>query len=90
MVPEQALNVEETLKRLNSIVEISEYDRRRVLKEARRRRAFMPITVRENLQWEEVSRIEVNAPDLPGISIDVGQSRYYPNGEIAAAISPLG
>ena len=86
MVPEQALNVEETLKRLNSIVEISEYDRRRVLKEARRRRAFMPITVRENLQWEEVSRIEVNAPDLPGISIDVGQSRYYPNGEIAAHV----
>ena len=86
MVPEQALNVEETLKRLNTIVEISEYDRRRVLKEARRRRAFMPITVRENLQWEEVSRIEVNAPDLPGISIDVGQSRYYPNGEIAAHV----
>ena len=86
MVPEQALNVEETLKRLNTIVEISEYDRRSVLKEARRRRAFMPITVRENLQWEEVSRIEVNAPDLPGISIDVGQSRYYPNGEIAAHV----
>ena len=86
MVPEQALNVEETLKRLNTIVKISEYDRRSVLKEARRRRAFMPITVRENLQWEEVSRIEVNAPDLPGISIDVGQSRYYPNGEIAAHV----
>ena len=86
MVPEQALNVEETLKRLNTIVEISEYDRRNVLRETRRRRAFMPITVRENLQWEEVSRIEVNAPDLPGISIDVGQSRYYPNGEIAAHV----
>ena len=86
MVPEQALNVEETLKRLNTIVEISEYDRRSVLKEARRRKAFMPITVRENLQWEEVSRIEVNAPDLPGISIDVGRSRYYPNGEIAAHV----
>ena len=86
MVPEQALNVEETLKRLNTIVEISENDRRNVLRETRRRRAFMPITVRENLQWEEVSRIEVNAPDLPGISIDVGQSRYYPNGEIAAHV----
>ena len=86
MVPEQALNVEETLARLNTIIEVSEYDRRRVLREARRRRAFVPITVRENLQWEEVSRIEVNAPDLPGISIDVGQSRHYPNGEIAAHV----
>ena len=86
MIPEQALNVEETLARLNTIIEVSEYDRRRVLREARRRRAFVPITVRENLQWEEVSRIEVNAPDLPGISIDVGQSRHYPNGEIAAHV----
>ena len=86
MVPEQALNVEETLARLNNIIEVSEYDRRRVLREARRRRAFVPITVRENLQWEEVSRIEVTAPDLPGISIDVGQSRHYPNGEIAAHV----
>jgi len=86
MVPEQALNVEETLARLNTIIEVSDYDRRRVLREARRRRAFVPITVRENLQWEEVSRIEVNAPDLPGISIDVGQSRHYPNGKIAAHV----
>ena len=46
----------------------------------------MPITVRENLSWQEMSRIEVNAPDLPGINIDVGQSRYYPNGPIAAHV----
>jgi penicillin-binding protein 2 len=40
--------------------------------------------VRENLTWEEVARIEVNAPDLPGLSIDVGQTREYPDGETAA------
>ena len=33
-----------------------------------------------------MSRIEVNAPDLPGIGIDVGQSRYYPNGPLAAHV----
>lgn len=86
LVPEQALDVRETLERLNTIINVSEYDRRRVLREARRRRAFVPITVRENLRWEEVSRIEVNAPDLPGISIDVGQSRHYPNGKVAAHV----
>lgn len=86
LVPEQALDVRETLDRLNTVIEVDEYDRRRVLREARRRRAFVPITVRENLSWQEVSRIEVNAPDLPGISIDVGQSRHYPNGDIAAHV----
>ena len=38
----------------------------------------MPIMVRENLSWEEVAQIEFNAPDLPGVSIEVGQTRDYP------------
>ena len=86
IVPEQAKNVGEMLTRLSQLVEVSADDRRRVRREAKRRRAFVPITVRENLSWEEVSRIEVNAPDLPGITIDVAQSRYYPFGYVSAHI----
>ena len=86
VVPEQAKNMDEMLTRLARLVKVSDHDRRRVRREARRRRAFVPITVRENLTWEEVSRIEVNAPDLPGITIDVAQSRYYPYGDIAAHV----
>ena len=86
VVPEQAKNVGEILTRLSQLVKVSEHDKRRVQREARRRRAFVPITVRENLTWEEVSRIEVNAPDLPGITIDVAQSRHYPYGDITAHV----
>ncbi|MCG8546039.1 MAG: penicillin-binding protein 2, partial [Alphaproteobacteria bacterium] len=86
IVPEEADDVDRTLTRLSKLVEVDERDRRRVLKEIRRRRAFVPITVRENLSWEEVSRIEVNAPDLPGINIDVGQTRAYPYGGAAAHV----
>ncbi len=86
LVPEQALNVSETLRRLEAVIELSEQDRRRVMRETRRRRAFVPITVRDNLTWTEMSRVEVNAPDLPGITIDVGQSRHYPNGSVAAHV----
>jgi penicillin-binding protein 2 len=80
VVPEQARDVEATLEALASLVPITEADRRRILREVRRRRRFVPVTVRENLSWEDVARIEVNAPDLPGVSIDVGQTRYYPYG----------
>lgn len=86
IVPEQALDVETTLDRLALLISVGEHDRRRVLREARQRRAFVPITIRENLSWEEVGRVEVNAPDLPGISIDVGQSRFYPDGAVAAHV----
>ena len=84
VVPEEADNVDRMLTRLGRLVEVDERDRRRILREVRRRRAFVPITVRENLTWEEVSRIEVNAPDLPGINIDVGQTRFYPYGKAVA------
>ena len=78
LVPEQARDVRRILGQLASIVELDEEDRWRVLKEAARKRRFVPIIVRDNLTWKEVSRIEVNSPDLPGVTIEEGQRRFYP------------
>ena len=86
IVPEEAENIEQMLDRLDRLVQVPEHERRRIMREVRRRRAFVPVTVRENLSWEEVSRIEVNAPDLPGINIDVGETRSYPFDGAAAHV----
>lgn len=86
LVSEQAGDIEATLASLGAVIEINEVERRRVLRDVRRRRAFVPVTVRENLSWDEVARIEVNAPDLPGVSIDVGQTRNYPHGPLMAHV----
>jgi penicillin-binding protein 2 len=83
-VREQAKDVDLVLERLADVIGLAPEERKRILKEMRLRRAFVPVKVRENLSWEEVSRIEVNTPDLPGIAIEVGQIRNYPDGEIAA------
>jgi penicillin-binding protein 2 len=86
VVAEQTPSLSYTLDALATIVTLTDHDRARIAKEAKRRRSFVPITVRENLSWEEVARIEVNAPDLPGVLIDVGQSRYYPLQSLGAHI----
>ncbi|MCP5368530.1 MAG: penicillin-binding protein 2 [Hyphomicrobiales bacterium] len=86
MVSEQADDIEGTIDALGRIIEIGETEHRRILREVRRKRGFVPVTLRENLNWEEVARIEVNAPDLPGVSIDVGQSRHYPHGDALAHV----
>ncbi|MFN3462249.1 MAG: penicillin-binding protein 2, partial [Oceanibaculum sp.] len=86
IVREQSGDVPTTLERLGRIIDLPEREVRRVLRDMRRKRAFVPITVRENLSWEEVSRVEVNAPDLPGISIEVGLSRFYPYSAQAAHV----
>jgi len=86
VVAEQTPSLDYTLDALSKIIPIGESERARIHKEARRRRSFVPVSVRENLTWEEVARVEVNAPDLPGIIIDVGQSRYYPMESLGAHI----
>jgi penicillin-binding protein 2 len=78
IIAEQTPDLEATLSDLSQIIPLSESERARILRERARKRAFVPITVRDNLTWEQVARIEVSAPDLPGVSIEVGQTRDYP------------
>ncbi len=86
VVAEQTGSVPATLDALAEIVPISENERRRILREVTRKRRFLPVTVKDNLSWEDVSRIAVNAPDLPGVSIDVGSTRLYPHGDLLAHV----
>ncbi|HIJ62311.1 MAG TPA: penicillin-binding protein 2 [Rhodospirillaceae bacterium] len=78
IVSEQTEDLDDTLDSLSNIIPINDHDRARIAREAKRHRSFVPVTVRENLSWQDVSRIEINTPDLPGVMIDVGQSRNYP------------
>lgn len=84
LVREQTPDVEATLDALGNIISLSDHDFKRVLREVKRKRAFVPVTVRDNLSWEEVSKISVNAADLSGASIEVGQTRFYPYGPAMA------
>ena len=79
-------NPKSTLDTLGRVIEISEKEKKKILKEIKRKRSFVPVTVRENLSWEEVAQIEVNTPALPGSEIDVGQTRHYPRGKLSAHV----
>lgn len=80
VTPEQTGSVTATLDVISHILNLTEGERRRILREVARKRRFLPITIRDNLSWEDVARIAVNAQDLPGVTIDSGSSRYYPYG----------
>ena len=86
LVPENVPDLQRTFTALSSIVPISEGERKRIKREIKRRRRFLPIVIRENLTWPQVARIEANSPELPGLVIDIGESRFYPDGEAAAAV----
>ena len=86
VVSERTRNIQDTLDKISKIVPLTDGDRRRVMRELHRKRRFVPVTVRENLTWEQVATIEMNTPDLPGVAIEVGEIRHYPEGDATARI----
>lgn len=71
-------DVEGVLRRLADLIPLTEEDIARTLRDIKRHSAFVPITVSDRLSWDELSRVAVNAPALPGITPEVGLSRHYP------------
>jgi len=84
LVPDQAGDIEETLDAIADLIPFGEGDRRRVLRDAKQRHGFVPVVVRDNITWDELARIEVNSPDLPGVNVAVGLTRAYPFAERAS------
>lgn len=81
IVPEQTQDIEVSLDNLSRIIDIRQQTKIDVLERAGKQAKFIPIEIKDNLTWEDVSAIELSLPDLAGISIDVGQKRLYPYAE---------
>jgi penicillin-binding protein 2 len=86
IIPEQTEDTEETLNRLAQFIPLSENEKQEALVQIGRHRPFTPILVKENLTWDDMAKIELNLPDLPGISTDEGDIRSYPLGDATAHI----
>ncbi len=81
LISEQTPDVEATLERLSRIVEIDDFTRKRILRDIGRSPRFMPVTVAEDLSWDQFAQVNINEPDLAGILPDVGETRDYPYAE---------
>ncbi|MBV1895215.1 MAG: penicillin-binding protein 2 [Rhodobacteraceae bacterium] len=80
IVPEDAGDVDVILSRLSQLIDLVPTDLERAQTEMRRSPPFLPITVADQISWQDVSKIAVNAPALPGITPEVGLTRVYPQG----------
>ena len=80
MVREDAGDVDAVIARLSQLVELDDEDLNRALTEMKRSAPFLPVTIADRVSWEDISRVAVNAPALPGVTPEVGLSRDYPLG----------
>ena len=82
LIPEQATEgVDTALDMIGRIIEITDRQRERILHDISQNKKFVPVTVVENLTWDEFARINLHLPYLPGMQPDVGETRAYPFGD---------
>ena len=86
LLPEQTTDISGTLDRFAAIIPLDDHERARIAREVHHARKFVPVVVADFLSWDDMARIQVNAPELPGILIDVGTTRLYPQGESMAHV----
>jgi penicillin-binding protein 2 len=86
LLPEDTTDISGTLDRFSALVPIEARERARIEREMRHKRRFIPIMLHDFLSWDDMARIELNAPSLPGVLIDVGTTRNYPFGPLMAHV----
>ena len=86
IVREQASDLRATLKALSRLIDLPEERIQEVIAVAEAHRRFVPVTVREDLNWTEVAAISIHSPELPGVMVVSGLFREYPAGEVTAHV----
>ncbi len=65
---------------LAEYVPISEARKARMLREINRAPRRTPVSIVENMSWEQFSAISVRAPELLNVTADMSEARVYPHG----------
>lgn len=73
-------DVDAVLQTVSNIIDMDPDRLRRAARDIRNAPRRNPVVVKEDLSWEEFSRINVRAPELPAVTADMGEVRVYPFG----------
>ena len=80
MVREEAGDIDDVIARLARLVELDAEELERARTDLRKLRGDTPVTIADRVSWDDISRVAVNTPALPGVTPEVGLSRHYPMG----------
>ncbi|MDM7322842.1 MAG: penicillin-binding protein 2, partial [Gammaproteobacteria bacterium] len=86
LIPEQVPDMETTLQRLATLLALDESELGRFRKTLKASRSFDSIPLKLNLTEEEVARLAVERPRLPGVEVQARLTRVYPQREKVAHV----
>lgn len=86
ITPEQVKDMDDLLNRLSEFIEIDAIERQYFLDRVKELPKFVSIELKDGLDWETVTKIEVRSNKFPGVKISTGEQRLYPKGNDTAHI----
>ena len=86
LVPSLARNVRDILERLALHVPIPLDDLEKLAVRARRQQSNIPLIVANDLTFEQIARLGLYAPELPGVQVEAASSRKYLAGDVVAHV----
>jgi len=80
VVRDETKDLDQTLDILGRLLPDTLDRRRTIIREVNAAPRFSPVPVKSDLTWEEFSKVNLHAADLPGVMADMNEARYYPHG----------
>ena len=77
IVAEQVRDLDITLDALSDVIPLSERELERIRKDVRRKPGFVPVTVKDHLEWDDFAALNMRVHALPGVVPTAGEGREY-------------
>jgi penicillin-binding protein 2 len=77
---DKGMDPQATLKTLAEFVPLDDGRQAHLLKDISNAPRKSPVQIMEDMTWEQFSAINIRAPELPGVTADMGEVRVYPYG----------
>jgi penicillin-binding protein 2 len=80
LIPQQIVNGTHIIAELQRLLDLPPDEVERITRELAQSRGFQPVSVADNVAYEQYAAITVRLPDLPGVAASRGFTRFYPAG----------
>jgi len=80
IIPQQLDKGVDVVPEVAKLLDLEPDDVDRIRRELAQSRGFQPVSVADNVPYEQYAAITVRLPDLPGVAASQGFTRFYPGG----------
>ncbi len=80
IVRDETKDLDQTLDLLGQLMPDTVERRRAIIRDVNAATRFTPVPVKSDLTWDEFAKVNLYAPELPGVMADMNDARFYPFG----------